>query len=63
MISQSRILVIASHDADTIRRFCNKAALLETGRLIRIGPVDQIIATEPTINLITNWQGLPAAKE
>ena len=44
MISSSRILVIASHDVETIRRFCNRAALLETGRIVRVGPVEQVIS-------------------
>jgi len=43
MISASRILVIASHDVEIIRRFCNRAALLETGRIARIGPVEQVV--------------------
>jgi ABC-2 type transport system ATP-binding protein/lipopolysaccharide transport system ATP-binding protein len=43
MISSSRILVIASHDVETIRRLCNKAALLQTGRLVKVGPVEQVI--------------------
>jgi ABC-type polysaccharide/polyol phosphate transport system ATPase subunit len=38
------ILVIASHDVETIRRFCNRAALMETGRIVRIGPVEQVIS-------------------
>jgi ABC-2 type transport system ATP-binding protein len=37
------ILVIASHATDTLRRLCNKAALLREGRLIDIGPVEQIL--------------------
>jgi lipopolysaccharide transport system ATP-binding protein len=44
MISSSNILVIASHDVETIRRLCNKAALLQTGRIVRIGPVEQVIS-------------------
>ena len=44
MISNSRILVIASHDVETIRRFCNGAALLETGRIVRMGPVEEVIS-------------------
>jgi ABC-2 type transport system ATP-binding protein/lipopolysaccharide transport system ATP-binding protein len=38
------ILVVASHASDTLRRLCNKAALLREGRLIEVGPVDQILA-------------------
>jgi ABC-type polysaccharide/polyol phosphate transport system ATPase subunit len=37
------ILVIASHAHDTLRRLCNKAALLREGRLIDIGPVERIL--------------------
>jgi ABC-2 type transport system ATP-binding protein/lipopolysaccharide transport system ATP-binding protein len=44
MISNSHILVIASHDVETIRRLCNKAALMQSGRLVRIGPVEEVIA-------------------
>ena len=44
MISSSHILVISSHDVETIRRLCNKAALMQSGRLIRIGPVDEVIS-------------------
>ncbi|HEX9367766.1 MAG TPA: ABC transporter ATP-binding protein, partial [Vicinamibacterales bacterium] len=44
MISNSQILVLASHDVETIRRFCSRAALMETGRVISTGPVDQVIA-------------------
>lgn len=43
MIGNSRILVIASHSVETIRRFCNKAALMETGRIVSVGPVDEVI--------------------
>jgi len=44
MISHSHILVIASHDVEIIRRFCNRAALMETGRIVKMGPVEQVIA-------------------
>ena len=44
MISNSHILVIASHDVETIRRLCNKAALMQSGRLVRIGPVEEVIS-------------------
>jgi len=44
MISNSHILVIASHDVETIRRLCNKAALLQTGRVVKVGPVEEVIS-------------------
>lgn len=37
------ILVVASHAPDTLRKLCNKAALLREGNLIEVGPVDQIL--------------------
>jgi ABC-type polysaccharide/polyol phosphate transport system ATPase subunit len=36
--------VIASHSDDMIRRLCNKAALLDEGRLCMVGPVDQVLS-------------------
>jgi ABC-2 type transport system ATP-binding protein/lipopolysaccharide transport system ATP-binding protein len=44
MISSSRILVIASHDVETIRRLCTKAALMHKGQMVKIGPVEQVIS-------------------
>ena len=37
------ILVVASHAPETLRRLCNKAALLREGHLVEIGPVDHIL--------------------
>jgi ABC-2 type transport system ATP-binding protein/lipopolysaccharide transport system ATP-binding protein len=44
MISNSPILVLASHSADLIRRFCNTAAMMQGGRIVRLGPVEEVIA-------------------
>ena len=44
MISNSRILVIASHDVEIVRKFCNMAALMETGRIVEMGPVEPVVA-------------------
>ena len=44
MITRSRIFVIASHDTEIIRRFCNKAVLMETGRIVYMGPVEEVIS-------------------
>ena len=40
----ARILVVASHAPDTLRRLCNKAALLREARLIDVGPVEEILS-------------------
>lgn len=44
LISRSSILVVASHSDAMIKNMCTKGALLEKGRLIMIGPVDEVIA-------------------
>ena len=44
LIGSTRILVLASHDDEMLRRICNKAALMEEGRLKMIGPVDDVVA-------------------
>ena len=40
-ISKSKILVLASHDNNLIKRFCNKAILLEKGKLIFLGSIPE----------------------
>lgn len=41
-IGRSRIMVLASHSDRTIRSMCNKAILMEAGRIVAMGPVDEI---------------------
>ncbi len=43
LMSRSSILVLASHNDDTIRKFCNKAILLEHGKIIGAGSVDAML--------------------
>ncbi len=42
-VQRSSILVLASHSDGLIRSWCNKAALLEAGRVLLIGEVDQVL--------------------
>jgi len=44
MIDRSSVLVFASHSEMMIKSLCNKAALLEKGQLIALGPIDEISA-------------------
>jgi ABC-type polysaccharide/polyol phosphate transport system ATPase subunit len=44
LIDRSSILVLASHSNELIRAWCNKAALLEGGQLIRLGEVEDVLA-------------------
>ena len=41
-IGRSRILVLASHSDPLIRAMCNKAVLMQAGRILAIGPIDDI---------------------
>lgn len=43
-VGRSRIVVLASHSDELIRKICNKAALMNAGRLVEIGDVNTIIA-------------------
>lgn len=42
-VDSSSILVIASHSAGVIRRWYNKAVLLERGEVVVIGGVDDVL--------------------
>jgi homopolymeric O-antigen transport system ATP-binding protein len=42
-IQRTRILVLATHSDDMIRSMCNRAALMETGHILAIGSVDEIL--------------------
>lgn len=42
-MGQSSILFLASHGADIISRICNKALLLDNGRPLAFGEVDQVL--------------------
>jgi ABC-2 type transport system ATP-binding protein len=43
ILSGAKILMLASHSLDAIRNFCNKCILLRDGRLVKLGPVDEVI--------------------
>lgn len=43
LIAQSHIMFLASHSEAAIRQFCNKAMLLERGRLVAFGPVEEVL--------------------
>jgi ABC-2 type transport system ATP-binding protein/lipopolysaccharide transport system ATP-binding protein len=44
LLQQSSIVVMASHADELIREFCNKALLLEGGRIKYLGAVDEALA-------------------
>jgi ABC-2 type transport system ATP-binding protein len=44
-LSYAGILVLASHSESVVRRICNKAALIQQGKLVGFGSVDEIFAS------------------
>ena len=44
-MNRSKIIVLASHSDQVIKKFCNKALLLEHGRIIAAGNPDEVITT------------------
>lgn len=43
-MNRSKIIVLASHSDSVIKRFCNKALLLEHGRITSHGSVDEVLS-------------------
>jgi|HubBroStandDraft_1064217.scaffolds.fasta_scaffold00021_52 ABC-type polysaccharide/polyol phosphate transport system ATPase subunit len=43
IIGDSQILVIATHNESMLKRFCNRAALMEEGRLVKLGTVAEVL--------------------
>ncbi len=43
-VNRSSIMVVASHVDEVLKRLCNKALWLERGAVVRIGPVDEVLA-------------------
>jgi ABC-type polysaccharide/polyol phosphate transport system ATPase subunit len=42
-VKRSSILVLASHSDHLVRAWCNKAALIDAGRLLMLGDVDEVL--------------------
>lgn len=44
LVSDSEILVIASHDMNIVRKWCTRAIRLEGGRILADGPIGEVLA-------------------
>jgi ABC-type polysaccharide/polyol phosphate transport system ATPase subunit len=42
-LSNAKILVLASHNPEVLRRFCNRAILLESGRVVESGDLSSVL--------------------
>jgi ABC-2 type transport system ATP-binding protein len=43
-VEAASVLIVATHSPETARQWCNKAVLLEHGRVLEFGPVEQALA-------------------
>lgn len=50
LISRSSIMVLASHSDDLIRAMCNRAVLLDRGKIVADGDVDEILAQHQSMS-------------
>ena len=44
LIARANIFVLASHDEDTLKRFCNRAIWLNRGEVAADDPLDWVLA-------------------
>jgi ABC-type polysaccharide/polyol phosphate transport system ATPase subunit len=42
-VGRGRILALASHSNALIRQMCNKVAVMQSGRIVDVGPVDEML--------------------
>ncbi|MBF0560655.1 MAG: ABC transporter ATP-binding protein [Alphaproteobacteria bacterium] len=45
LLGRTRIIVLATHDSGSIRRYCNKALLLREGQVTDFGPTEGVLKT------------------
>ena len=45
MVADTGILVVATHSTELVRAVCNKVAIMDSGRIVFIGGVDEALAT------------------
>jgi ABC-type polysaccharide/polyol phosphate transport system ATPase subunit len=50
LIGRSSIVVLASHSEDLLRRMCNRAILLDHGRIVLDGPTEDVLDTYSRMN-------------
>ena len=60
-VGRSRILVLASHSNAMIKSMCNKAALLQAGRLVAFGSVDEVLEQYSSVESEPSPSAIPKA--
>lgn len=61
LVDRAHMLVLASHSDDLIRKNCNKAVLMEKGRILTVGNVDEVLETYHRRNTDTSAAPAPEA--
>lgn len=62
LMQRASVMVLAAHSNETIRRFCNKAMLLNAGHIEAFGPVEGTIAAYEKSIAAANGGVLPRTK-
>lgn len=50
LVTQSKIIVFASHSFELLKEFCNKVLVLETGKIADYGPLQEILTKYAAYN-------------
>jgi ABC-2 type transport system ATP-binding protein len=59
--AERRTILFVTHDMNSVERFCDRAMLLERGRLLTLGPPDQVARRYNEVNFGELWSGKNAA--
>jgi len=43
LLERSHVVVVVSHDMNTLRKFCNRGIYLKKGRIVSDGPIDDVV--------------------
>lgn len=43
LLDSSKIMVFANHSMELVRKFCNKAILIDSGEIAQFGPIEEVI--------------------
>ena len=44
MVNRAHLMVMVSHDLDTLPKICNRAVWMDHGRMVKEGPVEEVVA-------------------
>ncbi|HEY2538803.1 MAG TPA: hypothetical protein VGI28_04800, partial [Stellaceae bacterium] len=62
-VRNSSILVLASHSMQLVEQWCNRGILLHHGRVLRIGPIKEIVAAYQELTQeLTEMEAVAAAE-